>query len=163
MVWWCGGLLVALLLFSACGAAPTGAGTSGTASGGQSSSVVTTEPATTPSAGVIATWTRSGGIAGITEVMTVYADGRVTIERDGKQQTANGDMATVQALEETFASAEWQALKPVYGEQFPDAFEYTVRGGGKEVKTYDGAANPEPLATLLQRLDQLYQAASKSK
>jgi hypothetical protein len=95
--------------------------------------------------------------------MTVYADGRVTIERDGKQQTANGDMAAIQALEQIFASAEWQALKPVYGEQFPDAFEYTVQGGGKEVKTYDGAANPEPLATVLQRLDQLYQAASKSK
>ena len=169
-----------LLLLSGCGVAPPGTGASGATEGEQSTSVattgpttmpepaatsdtgggVTTEPAATPNTGVVVTWTRSGGIAGIMETMTVYSDGRVTLDRDGRQQTVQGDMAVIRALEQTLAGAEWQSLDPVYGEQFPDAFAYSVQGGGKEVRTYDGAQNPAPLVAVLQQLDQLYQAAS---
>ena len=90
--------------------------------------------------------------------MTVHADGTVILDHDGQTRTATVDAAAIRALEQTFAGQAWQELEPIYGQQFPDTFAYTVKGGGKEVTTYDGVDRPEVLETVLQRLGQLYQS-----
>ena len=158
-------LLLALLLVAGCGPGAIGsaADDDGAESGSGGSSESTATSQTAPSGSdVVAVWTRSGGLAGRTEVMTVYADGWVTLDQQGGLKTALGDMGTINALQQTFAGSEWQALDSSYGEQFPDAFQYTIEAGGKTVQTYDGAENPALLDTVQQQLGELYQAASST-
>lgn len=148
---------VALVLLAACGAAAPGetpAGKAGTSE-------------TTPSAGndqagsdIVAIWTRTGGIAGLHEEMTVHADGTLILDRGGKTQTGQVAPEFLRQLKELVASAAWQNIEPSYGRQSPDAFAYTVEAGGKSVQTYDGAQPPEPLAYVLQLLNMMSQMAS---
>ncbi|HSH80710.1 MAG TPA: hypothetical protein VLA19_19455 [Herpetosiphonaceae bacterium] len=107
----------------------------------------------------VAVLTRSGGLMGLNEVLTVEADGGLVLDREGQVKTGQADESVVQALRDTFNSPEWKALAPKYGRQFPDAFAYTVEAGGKTVTTYDGAENPEPLAAVLDQLLALLQSA----
>ncbi len=111
-----------------------------------------------PLSSKIAVLTRSGGIMGLHEVLTVQADGRLVLEREGQVMTGQAETASVEALENRINSPAWNALAPKYGRQFPDAFAYTIEAGGKSVTTYDGAQNPEPLASVLQHLLDLLQA-----
>ncbi len=112
-----------------------------------------------PLSSEVAVLTRSGGLMGLNEVLTVEADGGLVLDREGQIMTGQADESVVKALWDTFNSAEWNALAPKYGRQFPDAFAYTVEAGGKTVTTYDGAENPEPLAAVLDQLLALLQSA----
>ncbi len=96
---------------------------------------------------------------GLHEVLTVQADGRLVVDREGQVRSAQVDEATLKTLQDMFNSPAWNALEPKYGRQFPDAFAYTIEAGGKRVTTYDGAENPEPLASALQQLLDLLQGA----
>ena len=112
-----------------------------------------------PLSSEVAVLTRSGGLMGLNEVLTVEADGDLMLDHEGQVKTGQADESVVQALRDTFISPEWKALAPKYGRQFPDAFAYTIEAGGKTVTTYDGAENPEPLAAVLRQLLDLLQAA----
>ena len=110
---------------------------------------------------VVAVWSRSGGIAGSDDRMIVYADGRIQVEGSGATSTVQGDAAAVEALRQRVTGSEWQSLDESYGEQFPDAFAYTIEAGGKTVRTYDGAEMPAVLAEVFQQINSLYDAASQ--
>ncbi len=123
----------------------------------------TAGPTAAPTAGasdIVAVWSRSGGIAGSDDRMVVYADGRVQVEGNGATSTVQGDAAAIEALRQLVAGSEWQSLDESYGEQFPDAFAYTIEAGGKTVRTYDGAEMPAALEDVLQQTNSLYDAAS---
>src|SRR5688500_17459377 len=93
-------LLRALLLTSCGAAASTGA-----------PATTTSPPATPRGDEVVAVWMRSGGFAGITDKMTVYADGRLVLEPDnGATHTVQGDAAAVQALHALVSASDWQSL-----------------------------------------------------
>jgi hypothetical protein len=135
-------LLLALILLASCGAAGAQNGTPTAADGGDQ---------------VVAIWTRSGGFAGTHDVMTVYADGRVTLEQGQGSHEGQADATVVERLRQTFQSAEWKELEPRYGEQFPDAFQYTIESQGQTVQTFDGASNPPVLQDLLEQFNTIYQ------
>ncbi len=122
----------------------------------------TVESADTTTAGadtaqdVVAVWMRSGGFAGFQDSIKVYADGRMEIDRNGSVTTEQITPSALQSLKATFASSDWAALQPEYGQQFPDAFAYTIEAGGKTVKTYDAAPSPPILETALQQFADLY-------
>ena len=109
----------------------------------------------------VAVWSRSGGLAGRDDRMTVYADGRVQVEGNGATSTVQGDAAAIEALRQRVTGSEWQSLDESYGEQFPDAFAYTIEAGGKTVRTYDGAKMPAALEDVFQQANSLYDAASQ--
>ena len=124
----------------------------------------TAEPsgATTAAAtDVVAVWSRSGGIAGSDDRMTVYADGRIQVEGSDATSTVQGDAAAIEALRQRVTGSEWRSLDESYGEQFPDAFAYTIEAGGKTVRTYDGAEMPAVLAEVFQQTNGLFDAASQ--
>jgi hypothetical protein len=111
---------------------------------------------------VVAVWTRSGGIAGLTDKITIYADGRLVTEGDSGSHTVQGDAAAVQALHEIVVGSDWQGLDDKYGEQFPDAFAYTIEAGGKTITTYDGIETPAVLSQVMQQINQLFTAANQN-
>lgn len=118
-------------------------------------------PAATVDNEIVAVWTRSGGFAGLTDTLTIYADGRLVTEGDSGSHTVQGDTAAVDTLHETVAGSEWQDLNDTYGEQFPDAFAYTIKAGGKTVTTYDGIETPELLTQVMQQINVLFTAANQ--
>ena len=120
-----------------------------------------TAATTAGSSDIVTVWSRSGGIAGSDDRMTVYADGRIQIEGNGATSIVQGDAAAIEALRQRVTGSEWQSLDESYGEQFPDAFAYTIEAGGKTVRTYDGAEMPAALADVLQQTNSLYDAASQ--
>ncbi|HEY0735586.1 MAG TPA: hypothetical protein VGD69_11820 [Herpetosiphonaceae bacterium] len=166
-------LSVLLLLMAACGRTPTGSDETGSSpapatatadSQTQTSPPAMTETATTGDAGApLVTLRRSGGIAGINETLVVQRDGVLqVIEGEiGGQVTKEGRATPeqIQKLEAALQAEDWQQLDATYGEQFPDAFAYTIVAGSKTVKTYDGAPNPPALANVLSLLDELWQQA----
>ncbi len=143
--------MVALLL-AGCGAA---------ASGNDAGQSTTSSPETSAdghTAEVLATLTQSGGIAGRMEVLTVHADGTIMLDAGGTTTSATAGQAALDALKQTMAGAEWQALGEHYGKPLPDAFEYLVEAGGKRIQTYDAADNPPVLAEVLDQLVRLKQS-----
>lgn len=120
------------------------------------------QPETTPespsSDDVVAVWTRSGGFAGLHEVLTVFADGRLSLEK--KVVTTNGqaDPTDFERLRQTLGSPDWQQLAKRYGVQHPDAFQYTIQAKDKTVETFDGSDNPQVLTELLGQFQTLYQS-----
>lgn len=111
---------------------------------------------------VMVTWSRSGGIAGLRNSMTIYTDGSVEYDTNGKQGTGQVDAATVATLLQSLNDPEWQKLQGIYGQQFPDAFMYRVRGAGKSVISYDGAEPPAILTKVLLQLSEIFQTVSSS-
>jgi hypothetical protein len=101
----------------------------------------------------------SGGIAGISDTMTVYSDGRLElIDRKGEKtaKVAPSELATLQKL---LASPEFAALEPQYQAPVADAFIYqlTVPGGSqpRAVVTMDGVKNPAVLDQVLIEVNRL--------
>ena len=135
--------MFAIMLLTACGSAgaPDVGGTSGT--------------------GIVGSFTRSGGLQGLTETLTVHSDGTVTLSQGegsgAPYRTAQVPNAQVQSLQAVFASKEWQQLEGSYGQQVPDGFQYTISANGKQVQTYDGAQHPAILDTALNQLNNLWQ------
>ncbi|MFM8321755.1 MAG: hypothetical protein ACKOC5_12650 [Chloroflexota bacterium] len=102
-------------------------------------------------AGAVILFQRSGGIAGVDEAWTVYADGRV-IDRSGKATQA--DPASIAAMVGVVRSAGFFQMQTQYGDSpSPDAYTYilTVRDGDQvhSVTTFDGADNVPPELTLI--------------
>ena len=165
MLWRIAGLIMVLALVAACGQ-PTS-----TESSAETATPVPTSGGSTAPAGgstaqvdaMIATWTRSGGLAGRTESMQIYADGRVVLDADGTTRTATVPPMLTRSLQEALTGSAFQALEAEYGQQSPDAFQYTVQAGSKTVRTYDGVENPPALAAVLGQLNALYGMASRGQ
>ena len=116
-----------------------------------------TTPAPASSGDVVAVWTRSGGFAGLHEVLTVFADGRLSLEQRGGAKTGQAAPADFERLQQTIAGPGWQQLEKQYGVQHPDAFQYTIQAKGKIVETFDGSDYPDVLMDLLQQFQALHQ------
>jgi hypothetical protein len=107
---------------------------------------------------VLVVWQRGGGFAGVQDSVTVYADGRMVVDRNGTVTNGQVPELTMEELRSTLGSDEWRALDAEYGTPYADAFSYSITTGGKTVQTYDGVQAPEPLAMMLERFAALYDA-----
>jgi hypothetical protein len=100
---------------------------------------------------------KSGGIAGVDETVTVYADGRVELRANGTAATMQADPSAIQALQKLLASPEFAALsvplQPPVADQF--VYELTVPGHTKPIIVADGADNPPVLRELIGVLERL--------
>ena len=117
----------------------------------------TTTPEAPSSDDVLAVWTRSGGFAGLHEVLTVFADGRLSLEQKGTTGSGQAAPTDFERLQQTLKGPDWQQLEKRYGVQHPDAFQYTIQAKDKTVETFDGSDNPQVLTDLLQQFQALYQ------
>jgi hypothetical protein len=173
-------LTIALLV--ACGQAPTGGASQPTAPIAPTQAPeATAAPAqptslpapTAPSKGntgapqpagakdIVVIYQRSGGIAGIDETLTVYADGKLQLSSRGKAKEAQVAPADLSKLQELLASPEFAALEPRYPASGADLITYTVTvpaaGKGHTVVTMDAAKNPPVLNEVLTELGNLLQ------
>jgi hypothetical protein len=105
----------------------------------------------------------TGGIAGVDDMLTVYADGRIDRSDRGDKkgaQVATSELATLQKL---LASPEFAALDAQYQAAVSDAFIYelTVPVGSQQrtIVTMDGAESPEVLNQVLVELNRLRKLA----
>lgn len=112
-------------------------------------------------AGVLAIYHKSGGIMGLDQTLTVYADGK--IELKGRTGSASGQApeAQLDALSKLLASADFAGLKPEYRALGADLFTYqvSVPGTGRTVVTMDGAQTPEVLGQAIAALEELVKLA----
>jgi hypothetical protein len=110
---------------------------------------------------VLVTMQRSGGIAGIIEMITVYADGRLEFSGDVAKTQAQATPAELSALQQLIDSPEFAALGARYSAPGADLFTYEigVPGSAKKIVTMDGAENPPVLNQLLANLQQLLRQA----
>jgi|GEM_PF-5665646 len=116
-----------------------------------------------PAANVLVRMTRSGGLQGTTDALTVHDDGSLTLSdaAGNARASAQASAAQLQQLQVLLASTEWQQLESSYGSQLPDAYMYTINAGDKNVTTFDGATRPpilDDVLTLLMGLLQQVQA-----
>src|SRR4051794_7213995 len=61
-------------------------------------------------AAVLISYHKSGGIAGVNETLTVYADGTIDLRTKGDRSTAQADPGAIEALQKLLASPEFTAL-----------------------------------------------------
>jgi hypothetical protein len=119
-----------------------------------------TIPAATTQTGttnVLIGYRKTGGIAGIDEMLTVYADGSIEM-RDGRGTSrAQADPSDFQALQTLLASPEFAALqvpaRPPAADQF--IYELTLPGRTKPIVTADSPDNPPMLRQLIDLLEKL--------
>jgi hypothetical protein len=114
---------------------------------------------TTAASDVLLVFHRSGGIAGIDETMTIYADGRLELNGNAGKKTGQVAPDNLAELRKLLSSPEFAALEPRYQAMGADLFVYelTVPGGAKpqKVVTMDGANNPAILSQTLEELRKL--------
>jgi hypothetical protein len=122
-------------------------------------SVEISPPATTPTsaANVLIVYHKSGGIAGINETLTVYADGKLEQHSKIGDASAQADPADIQALQQLLASPEFAALELPQAPIMPDQFVYelTAPGRAQPIVTADGADKPPVLDQLIELLEKL--------
>lgn len=104
--------------------------------------------------------TRSGGIAGINETITVYANGQVELRsRNGQTRIDQASPTDLEALRQLLASPALAQADSRYQANGADLFTYelTLPGSGKPrtITTMDGAPHPEVLSLLIAELEQL--------
>jgi len=108
-------------------------------------------------ANLLISYHKSGGIAGINETLSVYADGKTELRGKSGTVSAQADPSAIQALQKLLASPEFTALQvpvqPPGADQF--VYELTVPGRGKPIVATDGADNPAVLRQLIEMLEQL--------
>lgn len=108
-------------------------------------------------ANLLISYHKSGGIAGVSETLTVYADG--TIERRDKRgnSTSKADPSDIQALQKLLDSPEFAALQVPRQSPVADQFIYelTVAGRAKPIVTADGVDNPPVLREMIGLLEQM--------
>jgi len=108
---------------------------------------------------VVVVFGRSGGIAGLSQTMTVYADGRIAFSDDVAHDSAQAAPADLARLRQLLASPEFAALDARYPAMGADLFVYeiSVMGAGRaqKVVTMDGASNPPVLDQVLGELQKL--------
>lgn len=106
---------------------------------------------------------RSGGIAGLDETISVYADGRVERRgRGGQTQTAQASPADLDALRALLASPELAQVQDRYQASGADLFTYELTLPGdttRTIRTMDGAKHPAILSRLIGALVKLRPAA----
>jgi hypothetical protein len=175
-------ILVALMLIlAACGAAPATGGTSPAPAPTAvpsprptpaSEPTAALSPAASPNAGertvgpagaeALVVYHKTGGIAGIDQTLTVYADGRIELKRRNDQRTGQATATALAELKQLLGSPEFTGLGGRYPAQGADLFSYdiSVPTTGQRVITMDGATNPPALDQAIAALEQLIATVS---
>jgi hypothetical protein len=108
-------------------------------------------------ANLLVKYHKSGGIAGVDETISVYADGTLELRDKRGATTTQADPRDIQALQKLLGSPEFAALqvpmRPPGADQF--IYELTVAGRANPIVTVDGADNPAVLRDLISALEQL--------
>ena len=116
--------------------------------------------AATASAGdasVLISYHKSGGIAGVDETLTVYANGSIVLQDRTGEARAQASPADIQALQKLIASPELAALSPSQPPPAADAFVYelSIPGRAQPLVATDGAERPPLLDQLIGELESL--------
>jgi hypothetical protein len=115
---------------------------------------------------VVVTRMRSGGLAGLDETLTVYADGTLHLldRRFQKDETRTVQPRRLAYLRSALATKNWQSIEPFFGQPVPDGFEIRVSGGGRDTGFADPSDPPVEippiLAQVLAMLDRLWSSAA---
>lgn len=113
---------------------------------------------------VLITYTRSGGIAGAHETLTVYEDGHLHFHSRGRDPlTHRIDQARIRHVESLIEAPEFFELEGPYGARGQDLITYTIAAqtsrGSRTVVAMDAADQPEHLQRIIRELDALREAA----
>jgi hypothetical protein len=103
-------------------------------------------------AALLVAYERTGGFAGIREVLRVYRGGQVTlVHARGGQSTLRVTCRRVQTLRDRLVQARFATLARTYApdEAIADGFVETVSYAGRRVRVLTGARPPERLARVL--------------
>lgn len=104
-------------------------------------------------AAVLVRYERTGGFAGIREVLTVRRSGSATVVRlrGSGETTIRLSCARLRALRTALVRARFASLAPVYVPDTPvsDGFVESVSYGGRTVRVLTGAEPPPRLARVL--------------
>ena len=109
------------------------------------------------SANILISYHKSGGIAGVDETLTVYADGALKMRNKNSSVRAQAGPSDIQALQKLLGSSEFTALQLPVQPPVPDQFVYelTIPGRGKPIVVAEGADNPPVLRELIDVLEKL--------
>ncbi len=119
------------------------------------------EPTSTNGNGVMFTYERSGGIAGLRDELTIYYDGRYEVQRNGSETEFTLDDDELTHLENLIQQASFFELYDNYlpGNIIPDAFQYVISYRTEEGKMHTvrtmTTAVPEVLEPVLSELNQI--------
>ncbi len=119
------------------------------------------EPTPTTGNGVMLTYERSGGIAGLRDELTIYYDGRYEVQRNGSETEFTLDRSELTHLENLIQQANFFQLQDNYlpGNIIPDAFQYVISYRTEEGKMHTvhtmTTAVPELLEPVLSELNQI--------
>ncbi len=119
------------------------------------------EPTPTNGNGIMLTYERSGGIAGLRDELTIYYDGRCQLQRNGSETEFTLDRGQLAHLEKLIQEANFLQLQNSYlpGSTIPDAFEYVISYHAEEGKMHTvrtmTTAIPEFLEPVLSELNQI--------
>lgn len=109
--------------------------------------------------GILITLQKSGGIAGITQLLTVYSDGRIEQSGTGGTKSTQVAPADIEVLQKLLASPEFAAVPPISRATGADLFTYTLTvmdsGSQRTIVTMDGVENPAVLSQVLGELNKL--------
>ena len=122
-------------------------------------------PTTTPihmAENTLAVYHKSGGIAGITEILTVYTDGNLDLFASWKNSRgqATVDPARLAKLQNLLTSPAYNNLQASYQADGADLFTYRVTtrtsdGKTRTVTTMDAAKHPEIFGQVIAELNAL--------
>jgi hypothetical protein len=108
--------------------------------------------------GVLLMYTRSGGIAGRMDTLTIHNDGSLVLtDKTGKDRHGNVPSEDLDTLRGLLKSEEFKGLAESYGDsRGADRMTHIVEvTNGKRVSTMDGADHPEVLKQVLSELTRL--------
>lgn len=105
---------------------------------------------------------KSGGIAGINEILTVYKDGKLELveTRQNLRRETNVEPTRLAKLQELLAKPEYNDLKLSYQAMGADLFVYRITtrtsdGKTRTVTTMDAAQHPDILTQVISELNAL--------
>jgi hypothetical protein len=123
-----------------------------------------TEEGTDPDPkGELLVFTRSGGFAGMTETLTVRADGRAELEGDASPPgRIEVPPELLTRLEEELQSLDWErAATEPQNVDCADCFTYDIRAGGQRITTTAMGQSGQELRDLLALIDEIIATGSR--
>lgn len=108
--------------------------------------------------GVLLTFSRSGGLIGTTETITIRSDGRAEVEGDASPpRRIEIPPESVNRLEEELQSLNWErAASEPDNVDCADCFTYDIRSGGQRITTTAMGQSGEELRDLLALIEELF-------
>ena len=107
--------------------------------------------------GVLLTFSRSGGLIGSTETITIRSDGRAEVEEDASPpRRIEVPPESVNRLEEELQSLNWErAASEPDNVDCADCFTYDIRSGGQRITTTAMGQSGEELRDLLALMEEI--------